>query len=377
MSQSSLPVLLIILGAALACKGKDAAEEKKEHAEVAATVGTAESGTFSENIDAAATVVARPGHVAALAAPAPTRVSRVFVTVGAKVGAGDALVEFEQAPFAAALNSANAALGSAEKAAARALRLADAGVSPRKEAETAATELATAQQNVATARRSSELATLRAPMAGVVTRLSAVMGASVEPSQSLVEVADVSLVDVVLTVSPADAMRVHSGQSVSLMINAGAAAEPVAMARVADVSPAVDTMTRGVAVRAEVSSGAGALRIGSTLTGRILTAEHGKATIIPADALVPTGEGFKVFVVDKDGMALSREVTVGGRSAKGVWISKGLAAGEHIVTKGAYGMDDSAKVAGSAGKEPDAAPAAKAAKEPGAAPAAKAAKKAP
>jgi hypothetical protein len=51
-----------------------------------------------------------------------------------------------------------------------------------------------------------------------------------------------------------------------------------------------------------------------------------------------------VFVVDKDGLAHSRPVKVGGRSDHGVWVTSGLKAGEVVVTKGAYGVSENAKV---------------------------------
>jgi multidrug efflux pump subunit AcrA (membrane-fusion protein) len=51
-----------------------------------------------------------------------------------------------------------------------------------------------------------------------------------------------------------------------------------------------------------------------------------------------------VFVVDAGGIAHEREVTVGGKSDKGVEIVEGLRAGERVVTYGAYGVTDSAKV---------------------------------
>ena len=74
-------------------------------------------------------------------------------------------------------------------------------------------------------------------------------------------------------------------------------------------------------------------------------ATRAAAIVIPPDALVPEGEEFKVFVVDANGVAHEREVKVGGRSAAGVEITEGLKAGERVVTYGAYGMQDSAKVA--------------------------------
>jgi multidrug efflux pump subunit AcrA (membrane-fusion protein) len=81
---------------------------------------------------------------------------------------------------------------------------------------------------------------------------------------------------------------------------------------------------------------------------------------------VPEGEGFKVFVVDATGMAHEREVKVGARTASGVEVLEGLKSGERIVTSGAYGMQDSAKVvapkpdSAKEEKESDAAPPSKA-----------------
>ena len=119
------PLLLALLS--VGC-GKEKDEgEKKPPAEVVATIEAATSAKFTETVDASGTVTPRMGHVAALSAPGPSRVAKVFVSVGASVKAGDALVEFEQAPFEAALQSADAALSVAAKSAERAKRLAEIG----------------------------------------------------------------------------------------------------------------------------------------------------------------------------------------------------------------------------------------------------------
>jgi cobalt-zinc-cadmium efflux system membrane fusion protein len=336
-------VMLTALALGAAC-GKKAEDEKKPQAEVVATVEAVTSARFTETVDATGAVTPRMGHVAALNAPGLARVTKVYVTVGATVKMGDTLVAFEQAPFEAAQLSAEASLSAAEKGAERAKRLADAGVSPRKDAETAATELAVARVNAVNARRARELSVLRAPIAGVVTRMSAVLGSSADAGSPLVEVADPSALDVVLTLSPADAARVRVGQVVSLYAGAAAEGDPVASGRIGDVSAAVDTASRGVATRVVVTGARRALRIGETLFGRVAVAEHASAVLVPNDALVPTGEGFKVFVVDEGNVAHAREVKVGARSDRGVWVAEGLKAGERIVTKGAYGVDDSTKV---------------------------------
>ena len=116
-------------------------------------------------------------------------------------------------------------------------------------------------------------------------------------------------------------------------------------ARVVTVGGAIDSATRAVMVRAALLSGGQGLRIGETITGRIVLSTRAHALVVPIEALVPDGEGFKVFVVDADGTAHTRPVVVGGRTGTIAEITEGLKVGETVVTYGAYGMDDSVKVA--------------------------------
>lgn len=328
-----------------ACAGKEeAGGDEPGQSTVAATVEAAATVTFDETVDAVGVVVTRPGHVAVLAAPAPTRVVRVFVTAGTEVKAGDRLIEFEQAPFEAEAQRADAALVAAEKTQARALRLADAGVLPRKEADAATAELAAAKSAAITARRSRELSVLHAPIAGVVTRVSATLGASVDPSAPLVEVTDPNALDVSLTVSPGDAARIRAGQTVTLFAGTAASDSAIGTGRVADVAGMVDSTSGGVSIRVTLAKTSRMVRVSEPMFGRIAVARHAGAVVVPLAALVPTGEGFQVFVVDTAGTAHATAVTIGGRSDGTAWITDGLKPGDRIVTQGAYGVDDGSKV---------------------------------
>ena len=107
------------------------------------------------------------------------------------------------------------------------------------------------------------------------------------------------------------------------------------------------------------------LRIGETIFGAIAVQTNPAAIVVPLEALVPNGESFRVFVVDPTGTAHARDVTVGGKTDAVAEITSGLRAGERVVTYGAYGVDDSAKIAPMtpippAGKAPPAAPSDKA-----------------
>ncbi len=309
-------------------------------------VGTAVTTkqSFPQVVRAIGTVTARPGHFAELSAPGPTRVARIFVAPGQRVAEGDSLVEFERAPFDAAARSAETALSSSARAYARAVRLVQAGILPQKDSDQAAADLAQAQVAAITARRAQQLATLRAPLAGVVTRMTAVLGAAVDASQPLVEVADVAALDAVFNVSPAQAAQIRDGDSVRLTAGEAEGGEVVGQGSVTAVGAAVDSSSRAVAARARIGRPARPLRIGESVFGRIVTAVHARAVTVPVAALVPAGDGFQVFVVDSGGIAHVRAVTVGARSESLAEILTGLTAGETVVTTGAYGIEDGTKV---------------------------------
>lgn len=299
---------------------------------------------FAVTVNAIGAVAPRPGRYAELSAPAPARIAKIYVTPGQHVKQGDPLIAFERAPFDAAANGAEAALMAAQHAYDRAVRLAHDGILPQKEVDQAAAALAEAQADAVTARRTQELATLRAPLDGVVTRMSAVLSATVDANQPLVEVADPNALDIVLQLSPTQAAPVQPGDSATFTAGQDPAGEPLGSGRITDVGATVDSVSRTVAVRAHIAHPSRPLRIGETVFGQVAVAVHPHAITVPTEALVPDGDGFKVFVVDAHGIAHARPVTVGGRTEGYAEIMHGVRAGETVVTYGAYGVEDSSRI---------------------------------
>lgn len=312
--------------------------EAKGASQVMVATAPVTAQAFPQIVNVIGTIVPRPGRFASLAAPAPTRVAQIFVAQGQRVAAGDSLIEFERAPFDAAAKSAAAALTSAEHGYARAVRLVQAGILPQKDSDQAAADLAQAEAAAVIARRSQQLATLRAPIAGVVTTMHGVLGEAVDPSQPLVEVADPNALDVVFNVTPGEAAQVRVGDS--LRVTASGAAEWLGTGFVTAVGASVDTATRAVPVRTRIPRPERPLRIGESVSGRIVTAVHQHALTIPLAALVPFGDGYQVFVVDSASVAHARPVTVGARTEALAEIVQGLSAGEVVVTSGAYGVEE-------------------------------------
>ncbi|MES2306671.1 MAG: efflux RND transporter periplasmic adaptor subunit [Gemmatimonadota bacterium] len=332
-----LAISLVLFG----CK-RDSGEESAATAQAAVAAETAivAPQPFAENVEGIGTVVPRIGGFAAIGVPIAARISRVLVTVGQHVAVGEALIELDRTSIDAEAKSAEAAAVAADAAAARAARLLEAGVVPRKDAEQATAEAAKARAAVATARHTAALATMRSTLDGVVTRVAATVGVLADPGAPLVEVANPASLDLLIAATATDAGRLRQGMRVTLHDGADTVGEGV----VADVGAAVDSVTRSIAVRIHVGHTERRLRLGETISGRIALASDPQAITVPIAALVPTGEGFQVFVVDSTGIAHARPVTVAGKDAARAHVTSGLTAGERIVTAGAYGMDDGAKV---------------------------------
>ena len=312
--------------------------------DVAVKTATVVIQPFFETLGAIGTVAPRAGHVALLSAPAPTRIAQVFVSSGQHVSVGTTLVVLDQMTFREAARSAAAALTSAERGYERARTLSQAGILPRKDLDQATADLAKARSDMVASHRALQLSVLRSPITGVVTRMDALLGAAVDANQPLVEIADPGAVDILLSVTPTQAATVHPGVKVSLRSGQSASGELLGTGTVMDVAGIVDSASRSVGIRVRAPGTRRPLRIGETIYGEIGLATRPNAITVPIAALVPEGDGFKVFVVDAAGVAHARGVTPGARTESIAEIKAGLSGGERIVTYGAYGLEDGAKV---------------------------------
>ena len=331
------------LGLLMACGKKDASDEGDVTPVVTVETAQVTSAAFTPTIRAVGTVVSSPAGYAELSAPVASRISRVLVTGGEAVQSGQVLIELDATSTRAAASGAAAALIAAQSAYDRASRLAKQGILPRKAVDQAASDLAQANAAAVGARHTYALSTLRSPISGVVTKMNAITGASADPAQVLVAIADPKALQVILQLSPSDAGSVRTGAGVVLAENDAPPGTPVAQGTVIAVGVAIDSATRAVPVRIRVGSSARPLRFGETLTGTISLTGSATALSIPAAALVPDSTGFKVYVV-KGGRAYSTQVEIGTRGDSLVQIIKGLIAGQTVVTTGAYGIEDSSKV---------------------------------
>ncbi|MBV9296309.1 MAG: efflux RND transporter periplasmic adaptor subunit, partial [Acidobacteriaceae bacterium] len=111
------------------------------------------------------------------------------------------------------------------------------------------------------------------------------------------------------------------------------------------VSPAVDPNTTTVEIWVEAPNSGERLKPGVTVQISINANEIENAIVVPAAALLSSEEGGdKVMVAGPDSLAHERKIQVGVRSGDEVQILSGINAGDQVITDGALGLDDKAKI---------------------------------
>ncbi len=306
----------------------------------------------------------RSTTVSPLAAKVMGNVTRVLVSEGQRVRAGELLMEIddregraktqqatagtEQVDAAIAAAQANANVMAATYKRFAALR-ERGSVSPqefdevnaRNRAAQAQLEQARAQKSQARAGLSEaqtflSYSQVRSPISGIVTARMIDPGAQAAPGMPLLTVEDDSKYRVETTVDEELAGSIHNGDSVQ--IDAGA--HPVT-GRITNVA-AVDPATRSALVKVDLPPGSG-LRSGAFVRVAFTTGTRQGITV-PSSAITRRGQLTSVFVVDKDGLSRLRLVTLGDAQGERVEVLSGIDPGETIVPAPTNEMREGVKV---------------------------------
>jgi membrane fusion protein, copper/silver efflux system len=198
------------------------------------------------------------------------------------------------------------------------------------------------------------LVTVVAPQHGVVVNRGVTVGTSVDPSTTLLTIADLSRVWVLAEVPEASIPAVRVGANAQL--DFPASGRPPFTARIDFIYPMLTERTRTLRVRLSAANPGGALRPG--LYGAAAFASGGRNVItVPRDAVVDTGLQQHVFVATDDQFE-PRSVMVGAQLADRVEIREGLKEGEQIVAAGVFLLDSESRLraTGGAGGHGHAAP---------------------
>ena len=157
------------------------------------------------------------------------------------------------------------------------------------------------------------------------------LGDYVRPGDAIVQISETTALELRFAVPQRHVGEVAAGQTVLGVVGrCGLRFEGTVIA----VDPRVDPRTRMVGIRAAVPNDAGDLHPGMAVRVRLLVAERANAVVVPQEAIVRQGTKHLVFVVDDDGRAAQREVSLGEYFVDGVHVTAGLQAGQTVVLAG-------------------------------------------
>ena len=281
---------------------------------------------------------------------------------GSDVKAGQALFTIDAAPYAAALQSAQATLARAQANLTQAAALAERykpllaanavsqqeyanAVAAQKQAEA---DVAAGRAAVQTGRINLNYASVTAPISGRIGRALVTEGALVGQGEAtqLAVIQQVDPVYVNFTQSAGEVMKLRRALADGQLQRAGGSEAAIVRVVLEDGSEyalpgkllfsdlTVDPSTGQITLRAEVPNPKGDLLPGLYVRVRLEQAQVANAITLPQQAVTRTQQGDKITVVGADGKLSPRMVKVGAARNNQWIVLEGLKAGEQVMVDG-------------------------------------------
>jgi RND family efflux transporter MFP subunit len=274
-------------------------------------------------------------RTATIRATTGDEIDDIPVRVGQRIRAGTVLLRQSSVASVAAVRQAEAAFEQAERTVDRLRPLKEQGAISDQDWDNAVTAHSVARANLDAATRAVELTS---PIDGVVTDIIESRGTMPSPGDPLVRVSDLSRLQVRLQVSPDQARELEVGQPAALP-------DHDLEGRVSRIALQADPESRLLEVELTFPGPQVANRPTRTVVpGALVTAtiEVGRRHLCFAVSQ-SAARGGAVWVVDDEGLAHRRAVTIGLAGDELVEIVEGLADGDLVVVAGASLLSDGAQ----------------------------------
>lgn len=287
------------------------------------------------------------------------RVTRVLAELGQAVRAGQPIVEIfspEVSEAETRFVSARAELDAHERELQRTEKLVEIGSASRQELERLHAEhaakltalesararlqllglSAAAISNLGPGKPIGAIASVPAPITGVVTERTANAGLNVDTATKLFTVVDLSTVWVVADAYEKDFSRIHVGAPAT--VTTKAFPDTVLRSRISYIDPQVNAETRTTKIRVEVPNPRQELQLGMFADVGIEGAGQRDVPVIPKTAVQNVGDRTVVYLADpkQAGRFLERQVRLGDRLGHDVAVLSGVQPGDTIVAEGSF-----------------------------------------
>lgn len=345
-------ITVALVAAMAGCSGEPKSVQAAPEVVTGVQVVSTERAVIPDMVDAVGTV--RAAQTTQIAAQVMGNIVALNLREGDRVSRGQVLMAIDDTQPRAEAERAQAAVIAAEKdivAAQSEATLADSTfkryenlwqknsvsaqefdeIKARAHAAQARLDLARAGQQQARAALAQANAQLgysrvRAPFDGVITEKKADLGTVAAPGMPLLTVEDTRRYQLEVTVDESQAAAVKMGSAVPVKLDATA---QQMSAKVTQVIPASDPGSHSFVVKLDLPSSRD-LRSGMFGRAQFPKGTRG-ALLIPSSAVVSRGQLQNAYVVDADGTASLRYITIAPVDDRRVEVLSGLQAGEKVV----------------------------------------------
>ena len=180
---------------------------------------------------------------------------------------------------------------------------------------------------------------VRSKMSGVVNKKMAEVGMVVAPGTSIIEVVDISLLDLKVEVDESLVSQLKLGDSVKVTPSA---TKKTIDGRITFIAPASNGALK-FPVEISVDNSQTNLRAGMYATAMFNQKGENNVLVIPREAFVGSVSDNRVFVI-KEGIAYLTEISTGINYGNKVQVNNGLNEGDVVVTSGQINLTDNTAV---------------------------------
>jgi len=270
----------------------------------------------------------------------------IYVDEGQTVKAGQLLFKIMPKMYEAEVMKAEAEVKASEIELQNTQLLADKNVVAKNELAMAKAKLEQAKASKALAKLHLSFTEIRAPFDGTIDRLPKKLGSLIDEGELLTTLSDNSQMFAYFNVSEPEYLNFQQAKSshnksVNLVLANG---ETLAgKGAVETIEGEFDSETGNIAFRAKFPNPNQLLRNGET--GKVqMVIPLKNALIIPQKATYELQDKIYVFVIDKNGVAKSKEIKIGGELPDIYVVSSGLQQGDKIVFDGVQKVKDDDKI---------------------------------
>lgn len=289
-------------------------------------------------------------HAVTVASELSGSVREILFDSGQSVRRGAELVKLdtsiEEAQLAASVADANLARQTLE----RARKLRQSGTNAIADLETAEARFNQAEANIAALRATIAKKTIRSPFDGRLSIRLVELGQVLAPGTALTTLQSVSPIHAEFYLPQQTLSELQLGMPARLSTDAFPGKDWDG--RITTINTEVDVTTRNVRVRATFQNPDGQLRPGMFANVDVLSPDKRPALAIPATSVLyaPFGDSVFLVVEKKEGdgkpslVAQQKFVRLGERRGDLIAVESGIAAGDTVVSSGAFKLRNGAAV---------------------------------